>query len=161
MAAPKGHKKWGGKKKGTQNKKTIDRKIVEEAFRQRILLNIQGLLTAQIKIAKGTSYLFKIVKTKKGGKEHILVDDPLEIKYVLDEVEGEGELDNNYYYISIKQPDNRALDSLMNRVFGTVKESLDITSLGKELPTPILRLNKNAISRSKRNKKNISPDQED
>lgn len=124
----KGHKKMGGKKKGTKNGETIKKELAEQEFKNRILANIYELLSAQMKIAKGTSYLFKIVETKKGGKEHILVDDPLKIKYVLDEVEGEGQLDNNYYYISTKQPDNRALDSLIDRVFGKAKETIDLNA---------------------------------
>ena len=41
------------------------------------------------------------------------------------------------------------------------KEVMDITTLGKELPTPILRLNKNVIQRSNRDKENILPNPED
>ena len=117
--------------------------MAEKEFKDRILTNIYELLTAQMNIAKGTSYLYKIVTHKgiKGGegrKEHILVTDPYEIKDFLDELEGESGVNPNtdnddYYYISTKQPDNKALDSLINRVFGKVKESLDITSSGEEL----------------------------
>ena len=41
------------------------------------------------------------------------------------------------------------------------REAMDITTLGKELPTPILRLNKNVIPRSNRDKEDIGPDKED
>ena len=139
----KGHKKVGGKKKGKKNQKTIEKQIVEDEFKNRILSEIEGLLTAQLNIAKGTSYLYKIVTHKgiKGGegrKEHILVTDPYEIKDFLDELEGESGVNPNtdnddYYYISTKQPDNKALDSLINRVFGKVKESLDITSKDEQI----------------------------
>ena len=132
-----------GKPPGTQNKKTIDKKVAEEEFKNRILLNIQDLLTSQMNIAKGTSYLYKIVTHKgaKGGegrKEHILVTDPYEIKDFLDELEGESGVNPNtdnddYYYISTEQPDNRALDSLINRVFGKPKENIDLV-VGTKFP---------------------------
>lgn len=127
-----------GKPRGRQNKKTIKKKIVEDEFKNRILTNIYELLTAQMNVAKGTSYLYKIVTRRgiKGGegrREHILVTDPYEIKDFLDELEGESgvnpNLDNDdYYYISTKQPDNRALDSLINRVFGPPKQEVDLTT---------------------------------
>ena len=142
-----------GKPVGVLNKKTIEKKVVEAEFKNRILLNIYELLTAQMNIAKGSSYLYKIVthKGQKGGevrKEHILVTDPYEIKDFLDELEGESGVNPNtdnddYYYITTKEPDNRALDSLINRVFGPPKQSIDLTSGDK--PLPILGGISNAI----------------
>ena len=41
-----------------------------------------------------------------------------------------GELENtnaDYYFMSAKDPDNHAIDSLMNRVFGRPKESVDVS----------------------------------
>ena len=130
----KGHKKIGGKKKGTKNQKTLEKELAQRRMEETILGELKDLLKAQIQIAKGTIYIFKIVKTKKGGKEHILLTDPGEIKYALDEVDGEGTVeDGTYYYVATKQPDNRALDSLINRVFGKPKESVDFTSGGEPI----------------------------
>jgi len=144
----KGHKKMGGKKKGKKNKATIEKEIIEQEFKNRILSQVQDLLTAQLNIAKGTSYLYKIVthKSVKGGegrREHILVTDPYEIKDFLDELEGEDGVNPNtdnedYYYISTKQPDNRALDSLINRVFGKPKETLDVNIEEKQIRELVL-----------------------
>ena len=47
-----------------------------------------------------------------------------------------GELDNEpdeYYFITTERPDNRALDSLLDRIFGKAVSNLDITSDGKSL----------------------------
>jgi hypothetical protein len=118
-----------GKPKGIPNKKTVEKRIAEEEFKDRILLNIHELLNAQMNIAKGSSFLYKIEESGEGKnkrREHILVTDPEEIKEVLDECEGDGLLDDNYYYITTKMPDNRALDSLIDRVFGKPKESLEV-----------------------------------
>ncbi len=128
-----------GKPAGIPNKRTIERKIVEQEFKDRILFNIQDLLTAQLNIAKGTSYLYKIVYhqqgTKSERKEHILVTDPIEIKDFLDELQGDvdGILEDTYYYIATKQPDNRALDSLMDRVFGRAIQPMDLSSGGEPI----------------------------
>lgn len=139
-----GKSKWGGKRdgagrtEGSKNKATIEKQIAETEFKNRILLNIQELLNAQLNIAKGASYLFRIdeEKSSKGtvlSKKHRLVEDPTEIKEVLDEVEGTGVVDDKYYYITTKAPDNKALDSLINRVFGTATYKQDITSGDKPI----------------------------
>ena len=111
----------GGRPPGVLNKKTREHKIVEQEFKDRIIDNIQELLTAQMNLAKGASYMFR-----KDGDESVLVTDPGEIKKVLDEVEGTGIVDEQYYYITTKYPDNRALDSLLDRVFGRAVSKTDI-----------------------------------
>lgn len=135
---------WGGKREGagrqvgSQNKATKEQRIVEQEFKDRILLNVQELLSSQMNIAKGASYLYRIEETGEGSKkkrEHILVTDPEEIKTVLDE--GTGVVEETYYYITTKTPDNRALDSLIDRVFGKSMQKTDITSGGKPLSIQI------------------------
>lgn len=122
-----------GRKPGSLNKKTIETKVAEEEFRQRILSELQELIRAQLTIAKGASYLFKIVEEKdsKGrvlSKKHILVEDPNEIIDFLDELEGEdGVVNDSYYYMTTKTPDNRALDSLIDRVFGKSMQRTEAT----------------------------------
>lgn len=113
-----------GRKPGTLNKKTIEIKVAEEEFRQKILSELKELIRAQMTIAKGAHYLYKIVEEKdsKGkvlSKKHILVEDPYEIQSFLDELQGEdGIVNGTYYYMTTAPPDNRALDSLIDRVFG-------------------------------------------
>ena len=122
-----------GRPVGSKNKKTLEQEVVREEFRNRILLNVYDLLTAQMNIAKGSSYMYRIEETEKGKKKHVLVTDPDEIAEVLDECEGNGVLNDNYYYITTQAPDNRALDSLLDRVFGKSKQQLDITSDGESI----------------------------
>ena len=122
-----------GRPKGSKNKKTIEQEVIREEFRNRILLNVYDLLTSQMNIAKGSSYLYRIEETEKGKRKHLLVTDPYEIKEVLDECDGNGVLDETYYYITTKAPDNRALDSLFDRVFGKSTNKIDITTKGKSI----------------------------
>lgn len=37
-----------------------------------------------------------------------------------------------------RPPDGRAIDSMLDRVFGKSQENLDLTTNGKDMPTPIL-----------------------
>ena len=126
---------WGGAREGAgrpvgvKNKTTIERQIAEEEFKNRILASIHDLLNTQMNIAKGASYLYRIDETGEGSKkkrEHVLVTDSEEIKRVLDEVEGTGQVDDSYYYITTRTPDNKALDSLIDRVFGRPSQSMSI-----------------------------------
>lgn len=129
--------KWGGKRpnsgrsKGSKNKNTIEQKKAEEALKQRILTSIDRLFNAQIALAEGVNYLYRIDETEdsKGKKtrEHVLVTDPEEIKEVLDDTEGAGGVSGeNYYYITTKAPENKAIDSMLDRVFGKARQNIGL-----------------------------------
>lgn len=117
-----GKRKGAGRPEGSLSQKTIDKKLAEEQFTERVIKSVDRLFNAQINLAEGASYLYKIVETGEGAKkrrEHVLVTDPEEIKLFLDEHEGiSGVVDEEYYYITTKSPDNKAIDSLMDRAFG-------------------------------------------
>jgi len=121
-----------GRKPGGKNQATIEKDEAKRLFEERILRNIQGLLTSQMNIAKGASYVYRIHKEKGQQPVHILVSDPDEIKDFLDELEGgNGTLEQggDYYYITTKAPENKALDSLIDRVFG--KAPLELKHSGE------------------------------
>ncbi len=128
-----GARQGGGRPMGSKNKSTIEQNLIRDEFKSRILENIQELLTSQLIVAKGANYLYRIdeEKNSKGrviSKKHVIVTCPIEIQNVLDECEGTGDFEDNYYYITTKTPDTKALDSLMDRVFGKSTSSLDIKS---------------------------------
>lgn len=131
-----GRRIGAGRPIGSLGKATKEQKIIEDEFKNRILNNIHELLNAQMNIAKGSSYLFKVVETGEGKevkREHVLVTSSKEISSFLDEMQGAdvGVVDDTYYYITTKQPDNKALDSLIDRVLGKSRQTTDITSGGK------------------------------
>ena len=141
---------WGGVREnsgrplGSLNKNTREEKEAERLFKERILENIQELLNAQMNIAKGASYLFKIVEEKSStgailSRYHKLVEDPAIIKEVLDEMDGmeSANFNDDYYYITTKAPDNKALISLIDRVFGKAKQSVE---LGTSSPDTLIGL---------------------
>ncbi len=134
----KGGKQPGaGRPPGSLNKSTLERRKVELALQQRILHHADSLLNAQMSLAKGVTHVYRIDEVEEGSKkrrEHVLVTDPDEIKALLDEHEGgDGVVEDNYYYISTKDPSNLALDSLLNRGIGKPADNVDLTSKGEKI----------------------------
>lgn len=129
---------WGGKRdgagrpEGSQNKNTIEDKIVKEEFRQRVLKNMNVLINSQMSLAQGCQLLFKVKKSKKGeNAKPELVTRQSEIEdYLAGEYDDE---DGVYYFITTKVPDNKAIDSLIDRVFGKAPQSVDLTSKGERI----------------------------
>lgn len=126
-----GARPGAGRRTGSKNKATLEKQKVQEAFNQRVLAHADDLFNAQFKLAIGSQRVFRIDEIGEGKnkrREHTLVTDATEIKDLLDEHEGgNGDVDGNYYYFQTVQPDNRALDSLLNRTLGKPKDSMEIT----------------------------------
>ena len=111
-----GYRPNAGRPRGSKNKMTKDVKVREKGIKERILKNVDELVTAQIILAKGAQFLYQIKMRNVAGRrkpEHILIKDPKKIKAFLD-----GDLDEEYCYISTQAPDNKAIDSLLDRAFG-------------------------------------------
>jgi hypothetical protein len=141
--------KWGGKRNGagrptgSQNKATIEEGIVKQELRQRVLANVESLIGAQLILAKGISHVFKVTIGERGGRgEPELVTDPDELHEAIDliqsgnsfgEIQEEDGAIARYYFITTKAPDNKALDSLLDRVFGKATFSMDVTSGGQPI----------------------------
>lgn len=127
--------KWGGVREnagrplGSENKESHERRVAEQQMVQRIVDNLTGILNSQFNLAKGLSYLYRIDEDKKEHREHVLVEDPEEIKNYLDAQETGDKLDN-YYYITTKSPDGRAIDSLIDRAFGKSRQQTDVNISG-------------------------------
>lgn len=155
---PNGGKRPGaGRKPGSVSKKTIEKRKAEESLHQRILGVVDRILNAQMTLAEGTSFLFRIDEIGAGKdkrREHVLVTDPEEIKQYLDgEFRGDQDEDGNdtYYYIQTKSPDNKAIDSMLDRVFGKATNKTDITSGGK--PIPLMNFTTDAVRNNDGDKK--------
>ena len=126
-----GYRPGAGKKKGSHHAKTIETRIALEEMRQRILKDLDPIISAQLQLAKGISYLYKIVEDEDDNKKrkHILVENPKEIESVMNKTNGEGgNCDGDFYYITTKAPENKAIDSLIDRVFGKAKQSVEISN---------------------------------
>lgn len=124
-----GAREGAGRPKGSENEDTRQRRLAELEYKKRVVGHIHDLFNSQFALAKGLSYMFRIDETEddKGKKtrKHVLVESVSEINDVLDELDGSdsGTVEDNYYYITTKAPDNKAIDSMMDRVFGRPKQS--------------------------------------
>ncbi len=147
--------KLGGRPKGRKNDATLEREVILKALHQRTLAAADILLDAQLVLARGQQYLFKIEKYyqtivgNKGKKSKVLrakppklVTDPLEIReYLENEISKEfgGDADLNdpeatYYFITTKDPDIRAIGAMFKRTFGN---SIKPVALSEEDGTEI------------------------
>lgn len=123
-----GPRPGAGRPEGKLGPKKIEEKNAMKYIRERVVSNIEPLVNTQLNLARGVTYLYKVVETGKGEKkkrETIRVTDEWEIKNYLDGVY-ENEIDGAYYYITTKPADNKALDSLLDRVFGRAKQTIDL-----------------------------------
>lgn len=130
-----GARKGGGRKAHGKNQKTVEREAQLEAFRNRVGQHADRLFNAQANLATGEQYLFVVItETNKQGKSTRrteTVTDPETIKAYLDETLDQGE--DEYYYISTKPANNMAIDSLLNRAFGTPNKNIDLKSNGQTI----------------------------
>lgn len=137
----KGGKQPGsGRPKGTKNQATLEKEKVLAEVRQRIMRRAQSILDSQFSIAQGTQYLYLVKSEKIGNKlfkqKPELVTDEEIIRAYIDGEFGNGESLNdneNYYFITTKEPSNQAIDSMLNRAFGKATDNVDLTSDGKAL----------------------------
>lgn len=126
MAGLGGKRAGAGKKKGSTASHTKEALEKKRHIQSRVGRNINKLVNAQLNLAQGCTYLYRIDKeTNTKGKEvqkHALVTDEEEILAYLD---GNQE-DGNYYYITTDKPDNRAIENLLDRAYGRPAQTLEV-----------------------------------
>lgn len=136
----------GGRPKGLKNKKTITKEIAKQYLVDRIIRAQDPLINAQLHIATGQTFLYKIEKefiktgtNKKTGEDNgywrnlkpVLVETQEEIQEYLEGLIEEGDMHDDqdpsatYYYLTTKEPNNAAIDSLQQQLHGTPRQSID------------------------------------
>lgn len=140
----------GGRPKGQKNATTLERDRVLAGYKQRVMQSADRLLDYQMSLARGSTYLFKIEKElvigPKGGKTYRskkaeLVTDVDEIRRYLDGSAANGDAHDpndrsaTYYFITAKDPDGSAINSMLDRGLGKVPQGvdMDITTDGEKL----------------------------
>jgi hypothetical protein len=140
-------KSWGGPRAGagrpqhSKNRETKEREEALRGFKARVTKSADRLFNAQMNLAEGITMLFRIEKDEKGNnKKPEIVTDEETITRFIDECGGyEGVMDGDtYYFLTTKVPDNRAIDSMLDRTFGKAKEKVDITSGDRPLQQPVI-----------------------
>lgn len=141
----------GGRKPGSKNKATLDREEAMRHWRERLYGVTDELFNYQLSLAKGAQYLFRIDKEwiKTGKKEDqgywrnkkpVLVTSPEEMSMYLEDefVNGDArdyqDPASSFYFLSARDPQNQAIDSMMDRGHGRAKSELDVNI---KVPKPI------------------------
>src|SRR4051812_42190217 len=112
-----GRRPGAGRKKGSKEAATLQKEAVLVALRQRIMQSADLLFDAQMTLARGQTFLYKIEKYyEKVGNQRVLrrkkpqlVTEQWEIEAYLEGKIVEGELEDyeaTYYFITTKLPDN-------------------------------------------------------
>lgn len=129
MAKNGGKRPGAGRKPGSKTKATLEKQKVAEAFNQRVMLKADALFNAQLTLAVGSMKVFRIDEEGEGKSKkrvHVHVTDADEIKALLDEHDGQaGVVNDAFYYFSDVLPDNKAIDSMLNRALGKPKETVE------------------------------------
>lgn len=120
--------------------------IAKRRFVRRVTDMTDILVNAQASLAVGQQFLFRIDKElavgPKGGKAYrpkrpVVVTDPEEI---MDYIQGsivegdardDGDPGSSYYYLTTREPNNQALDSLLNRALGRARETVEMNLHGR------------------------------
>lgn len=142
MASYGGKRPGAGRKKGKKNAATLEREAVLAAMRQRIMTISDRLVDKQLVLANGQQFLYKIekewVKTGKGdktgywrSKKPELVEEESTIRWYLEnmvdkangDVEDKDDPGDTFYFLTVKEPNNQAIDSMLNRTFGSPVQS--------------------------------------
>ena len=130
---PPKESKWGGAREGagrpvgSENAGKREEREALRKFKARVIKKIDDLFNSQIALSEGITYMYRVDEEDIGhGKKkrvHVLVTDPEEIKQALDDNLTEGD---SYYYITTKNPDNKAIDSMLDRTFGKATQNLKL-----------------------------------
>ena len=121
--------KLGGRKNGKQailrRLELQQRDLMEKA----IYKKTASLIRAGMIPALGQHFVYKINKSKDNrDKKYQLVKKPEEIAHALDMIDVGGVDENGiYYFISVREPDYKAIDMLLNRAYGKPKESISVS----------------------------------
>lgn len=130
-----GKREGAGRKKGGVASHTLEAQEKKKRIIERVNDATDVLIDAQLNLARGTSFLYRIDKDEKGkNKKPELVIAPYEIEAYL-----RGDYDHepdSYYYITTERPNNQAIDSLFDRVHGKSTQAISGPD-GKDLTVTI------------------------
>jgi hypothetical protein len=122
--------KLGGRQKGRKNDVTLEKEAAHKLFVDEVRRRILPLLDAQMNLARGVSYMYRIDEGPKGGRDYVMVKDPDEIGDILAQMHQQGiesgGFNDKYYYITTSAPDNKAIDSLLDRAIDKATQKTEV-----------------------------------
>lgn len=108
----------GGRPKGSKSKHVLDREQMLAEWRGRVQGLTTNLLNYQLTLARGQTFLYKIEinpKTKQKSRPILIEDQETIEAFLNDELNNEAD---EYYYLTAKEPNNQAIDSMLDRTYG-------------------------------------------
>lgn len=119
--------KLGGRPRGKLSLVRELEKKNKQALEKIIYRKTKLLTFAGMSLALGQLFCYQISLGEDGKKKHTLIDDPKQIEIALDSIARDGiSEDGNFYYVTTKEPDVRAIEMLLNRAYGKPKESIKV-----------------------------------
>lgn len=123
-----------GRKKGKKNAVTLEREAVQKAIQEQIMQQAEVLVRSAMIPAKGMNFIYRIdeIKNKQGkvvGTKHRIVKNQEEIAMALDKMaEGGYDPDGEFYYVTTREPNHKAIQMLLDRALGKSKESIELSN---------------------------------
>jgi hypothetical protein len=116
-----GERPGAGRPKGSKNAKTLEREEAKRYLSETVRAEIAPLVRAHLEVAKGLVCMY----AKGPFGQWVRVKDPAQIETMLNtanKVMGE-----DYYLLTAKDPDARALKDIIDREFGKAVEPVELT----------------------------------
>ena len=135
---PRGGKRQNaGAPKGTIQRRSLEKAAVARALRERTMAHADNLFNAQLTKAVGSVMVFRVDEEEIGNNKtkrvHTHITNPDEIKRVLDENEGgAGIIGKDYYFVTNIAPDNKAIDSMLDRTFGKATQPVEVSEQSED-----------------------------
>ncbi len=105
-----------------QTVRFIKKEKAKKQFEQKIFKVLPRLFNSQASLAIGQQFLYKV---SVHDKKPILITDQEVIEAYLADTLNKSE-DDEYYFITTKEPNNQAIEALLNRGLDKAKESLSV-----------------------------------
>jgi hypothetical protein len=117
-----GSRAGSGRPKGAKNLRTMEREITLGEVQDKIAQKAFKLTETMMTVALGKVYVYKIVSGK-----HTLVIDEKELERAYDNLSTAGmSSDGQYRFITVKEPNTKAIHALLDRAFGKSKQTADL-----------------------------------
>lgn len=110
---------------GIPQAQTLSKEAAREVLRQRVLKDLEPLVSAQIANATGLSHF--MLRNPETGQWSRLTD-PAQIEMALN---AEGAAEGSTYFIWTKDPSVQAFTDLMNRCLDKPREQMDVVVTGE------------------------------
>lgn len=118
-----GKRRGAGRPKGSRSPHTIERDLALKHMRARVVEATDHLLTSQMAVAHGLTFLY-VIKTVKGKRQkpRVVKDQATIEMYLADELINSRD---EYFFMATERPNTAAIDSLFDRTYGRSVQTLN------------------------------------